>query len=153
MALSNIIWKCQCLSLGTQGFYIFYFPTRAPIIPMVHIILLTYFHAFSTGLLSKNPTGISFLPDIPLCIIWKEKLFYSTTLDLLKHHLITKTFVLNNYVNNFHKTYSTKNPNLIVLTNSFFMKVVTFACLFNMTKNCIRISITWYLKPELFVFI
>lgn len=54
--------------------------------------------------------------------------------DLLKHHLITKSFVLNNYVNNFHKTFSTKHPNLIVLTNSFFMNVVTFACLFNMAK-------------------
>lgn len=130
MALSNIIWKCQCLSLGTQGFYIFHFPTFAPIISMVHITLLT--HKLDSMLLllvciPKTLEGFYSYHIFHFALFKKKKMFYIPPLELPKHLITIKSsYVLNNYINNLQITYSTKNSILIVLTNSSSMKVVTF---------------------------
>lgn len=132
MALSNIIWKCQCLSLGTQGFYIFHFPTCAPIISMVHIILLTHKLGSMLSLLAFIPKT---LEGFYSCHIFHSESFKKKKKNVFHCNLRpSKTsfnnnkqfFVLNNYINNFQITNSTKNLNSIVLTSSFFMKVVTF---------------------------
>lgn len=137
MALSNIIWKCQCLSLGTQGFYIFHFPTCAPIISMVHIILLTHKLSSMLSLLVCIPKSLEGF--YPYCIFHfasfkkknLKKMFHTPSSDFPKHHSITvkkKLYVLDNYINNLQITYSTKNSDLIFLTNTSSMKVATFLC-------------------------
>ena len=128
MALSNIIWKCQCLSLGTQGFYIFHFPTCAPIISIVHIILLTH----------KLGSMLSLSVCIPKTLegFYPYHIFHFASFKKKKKKNVShsfsgpsktsfnnnkKSYVLNNYINNLQIIYSTKISSMIVLTNSSSM--------------------------------
>lgn len=127
MALSNIIWKCQCLSLGTQGFYIFHFPTCAPIISIVHIILLAHKLGSMLSLSVCIPNTLEgFYPyHIFHCASFKKKKknvshsFFGPSKASFNNN--KKSYVLNNYINNLQIIYSTKISSMIVLTSSSSM--------------------------------
>lgn len=127
MALSNIIWKCQCLSLGTQGFYIFHFPTCAPIISIVHIILLT--HKLDSMLslsvcIPKTLEGFYPYHIFHFASFKKKKKKVSHSFSgpskISLNNNNKKSYVLKN-INNSQIIYSTKISNMIVLTNSSSM--------------------------------
>lgn len=117
--------KMSMPSLGTQGFYIFHFPTCAPIISIVHIILLAH--------------KLGSMLSLSVCIPKTLEGFYPYHIFTV-HHLKRKknvshsfsgpskasfnnnkkSYVLNNYINNLQIIYSTKISSMIVL-NQFFL--------------------------------